>query len=112
MRTAAATLTSAKSHVFRSATFSKWKSAPAQRPGIRIAVRRSPGSSTVMRVMSTPGDMKNFAAGTTRSRRALRTTIPASSATRAGATSDGVTATQRSAPKMACSRFMAPGAPA
>ena len=65
-----------------------------------------------MRVMSTPGGMKNSPAGITRSPRALRTTISASSATSAGAESDGVTATQRSAPKRACSRFIASGAPA
>ena len=41
--------------------------------------------------------------------RLLRITIRASSATRAGAVSDGDTATQRSAPKMACSRLMAVG---
>ncbi len=51
--------------------------------------------------------MKYFSASTTRSPRELRITILASSATIAGAESDGLTATQRSAPRMACSRLMA-----
>ena len=73
---------------------------------MRIAVSRSPGSITVMRVMSIDGPMKNSSAGTTRSPPELRTTICASSATSAGAVSDGLTATQRLASNSACSRLI------
>jgi hypothetical protein len=77
--------------------------------GIRIAVKSSSGASTVIRVMSVPGPMKKSSASTTRSPRVLRITICASSATSAGAVSEGFTATQRSAPRMACSRLTAVG---
>jgi hypothetical protein len=76
---------------------------------MRMVVSRWPGSSTVIRVMSTPGPMKKSAARTVRSPPPLRTTISASSATSAGAVSDGDTATHRSAPNTACSRFIAVG---
>jgi hypothetical protein len=55
---AEATFTSAKSHAWRSRTFSKWKRAPAQVAGIRIAVRRSEGPRIVILWMSVAGVMK------------------------------------------------------
>ncbi len=58
-----------------------------------------------MRVMSTAGPMKNSSAGTTRSPSPPAMTMAPSSATTAGATSDGVTAMQRAAPNKQCSRF-------
>ena len=68
-----------------------------------------PAASTVMRVMSSHGPMKKSRAAITRSPPPLRTTICASSAISAGAVSDGVTATQRSASRIACSRLTAVG---
>ena len=65
-----------------------------------------------MRMMSTAGSIKNLSALITRSPLEFLTTISASSATRAVAVSDGETATQRFAPKIACSRLSASVAPA
>ena len=76
---------------------------------MRIAVSRSPGCSDVSLVMSMPGPMKNSSAGTTRSLSPFLITNDASSAISAGAVSDGFTATQRSALKIACSRLIAVG---
>ena len=60
-------------------------------------------------MMSTFGPMKNSSAPTTRSPFELRMTNFASSATSAGAVSDGLTAMQRSASNSACSRFTPSG---
>ena len=64
---------------------------------MRIAVSSSFGCTDVRCVMSTFGPMKNSSAPTTRSPLVLRMTNFASSATSAGAVSDGLTAMQRSA---------------
>ena len=64
---------------------------------MRIAVSSSFGCTEVSCVMSIFGPMKNSSAPTTRSPFVLRMTNLASSATSAGAVSDGLTATQRSA---------------
>ena len=59
----------------------------------------------VMRVMSTAGPMKNSSAGTYAFPRRSAMTMAPSSATTAGATSEGDTAIQRAAPNRQCSRF-------
>ena len=64
---------------------------------MRIAVSSSFGCTEVICVMSAFGPMKNSSAPTTRSPFVLRITNFASSATSAGAVSDGLTAMQRSA---------------
>ena len=56
--------------------------------------------------------MKKSVAAYVRSPEVLATTISASSAIRAGAVSDGLTATHRLAPMMQCSRFIERGVPA
>ncbi len=76
---------------------------------MRIATRISSGLVEVMRVMSMCGPMKNSSAGITRSPLELRITNFASSATSAGAVSDGLTATQRSVSNSACSRLTPSG---
>ena len=83
--------------------------APAHVLGIRMAVSRSPGFRIVIRVMSTDGPIKNSSASTKRSPFALRTTNLASKAIKAGAVSEGLTATQRSASYRQCSLFAAVG---
>ena len=60
-------------------------------------------------MMSTSGPTKKFSADTDRVPALLRMSISASSATSAGAVSDGLTATHRLAPRMQCSRFIAVG---
>ncbi len=67
---------------------------------------------TVMRVMSIAGPMKKSSASWTDGPPVFSTIILASSATSAGAVSDGFTATQRLRPMMQCSRFIALGAAA
>ena len=62
---AEATLTSGKSQIWRSAPSRSSSCAPAHSAGRRIAVSISPACSTVMRVMSIPGPMKNSSAFTT-----------------------------------------------
>ena len=69
----------------------------------------SPGCRAVIRMMSIAGPMKKSCAGITRWPPLFSTTISASSATSAGAVSDTFTATQRLAPRIACSRFIAVG---
>ena len=64
---------------------------------MRIAVRISFGCTEVRCVMSIFGPMKNSSVPITRSPFVLRMTNFASSATNAGAVSDGLTAMQRSA---------------
>ena len=74
-----------------------------------MAVRISPGSNTVIRVMSTASGIKNSPDGTTRSPEEFLMTIDASSATSAVAVSDGDTATHRLPSNKLCSLFMATG---
>ena len=85
VRIAEATVTSEKSQDWRSRIFSKWKSAPAQVPGMRMEVSRSPASITVMRSMSMPGPMKKSSASYTVSPEELVTTICASQRDHGGA---------------------------
>ena len=76
---------------------------------MRTDSRTSFGCRTVIRVMSIAGPTKKSSAATVRSPRRPRMTISASSAISAGAVSEGVTATQREASKMQCSRFIDSG---